>query len=244
MRSTSPLSQGAALAVGRGRRRQVDAESRAAPAITVQAFQAPREVRDLRAGETSCAVSLGRQQADHFRIGRHVGTRRGGVGIAQREADGGDAGKFAGRGKGHLIRRLAGDTEIRLAAMNGPPLAPAIKSTLTAAPAATVALWAPATGIGLTLTVAGADTPKALARVKLKVTAAVPTLGGLVTAATVNGPPLVAWIVTGWPAWMVTLWATATGTASGVTLKATVAEVIGRRRVDHVEAADRGLAAC
>ncbi|OEZ45833.1 hypothetical protein JANLI_58150 [Janthinobacterium lividum] len=55
----------------------------------------------------------------------------------------------------------AGATLSTFAAVNGPPVAPAVRSTLTVRPATTVALWLATCGIGLTeiVDVTGAEVP-------------------------------------------------------------------------------------
>ncbi|MNK90100.1 hypothetical protein D3C87_1101410 [compost metagenome] len=57
----------------------------------------------------------------------------------------------------------AGATLRIFAAVNGPPVAPAVRSTVTVRPATTVALWLSTCGIGLTLIVdlTGAEVPNA-----------------------------------------------------------------------------------
>jgi hypothetical protein len=61
----------------------------------------------------------------------------------------------------------AGRTETSVAAVNGPPLAPAVRSTTTGVPAIALTCRETATGSGLTVTVAmiGADAPNALLKV-------------------------------------------------------------------------------
>ncbi|MNO02810.1 hypothetical protein D3C81_2233270 [compost metagenome] len=50
-----------------------------------------------------------------------------------------------------------------MAAVNGPPVAPAVRSTVTVRPATTVTLWLSTCGIGLTvmIDVTGAEVPNA-----------------------------------------------------------------------------------
>ena len=61
----------------------------------------------------------------------------------------------------------AGATLSTFAAVNGPPVAPAVRSTVTVRPATTVTLWLSTCGIGLTVMVdvTGAEVPKAFDKV-------------------------------------------------------------------------------
>ncbi|MNO10453.1 hypothetical protein D3C81_2343300 [compost metagenome] len=61
----------------------------------------------------------------------------------------------------------AGATLRIFAAVNGPPVAPAVRSTVTVRPATTVAFWLSTCGIGLTLMLAliGAEVPNTFDRV-------------------------------------------------------------------------------
>ncbi|NKF97719.1 hypothetical protein GO290_04836 [Ralstonia solanacearum] len=71
------------------------------------------------------------------------------------------------------VPALAGTTDTMAAPVNGPPVAPSVRSTFTAWPAAVLAVFcATAIGTALTVTVAwiGAEVPAVLTSAKVKAT--------------------------------------------------------------------------